>query len=119
MRTCIGCRRQVAQDDVVRLALIAADDAGPAPEQVVWDTARALPGRGAWLHPQRECFDAAVRRKAFNRAFRRSVETKNLQLHDINGTNGTSPPPSTSVQRGATEARKRVQRDGSPMNTDA
>ena len=28
------------------------------------------PGRGAHLHPTTECFDLAVRRKAFPRAFR-------------------------------------------------
>lgn len=98
VRTCVGCRRQVAQDDVVRLVLIAADDAGSAPEQVVWDAARVLPGRGAWLHPQRECFDTAVKRKAFNRAFRRPVDTSSLELHDIIGTNGPSSSVSTSVQ---------------------
>jgi len=27
-----------------------------------------MPGRGAWLHPTPECFELAVRRKAFGRA---------------------------------------------------
>jgi uncharacterized protein len=29
-----------------------------------------LPGRGAHLHPDLECLDLAVRRRAFSRAFR-------------------------------------------------
>jgi hypothetical protein len=29
-----------------------------------------MPGRGAWLHPTSECFELAVRRKAFGRALR-------------------------------------------------
>ncbi len=29
-----------------------------------------MPGRGAWLHPRPECFELAVRRKAFGRALR-------------------------------------------------
>ena len=29
-----------------------------------------MPGRGAWLHPTPECFELAVRRKAFGRALR-------------------------------------------------
>jgi predicted RNA-binding protein YlxR (DUF448 family) len=29
-----------------------------------------MPGRGAWLHARPECFELAVRRKAFGRALR-------------------------------------------------
>ncbi|EXF25819.1 hypothetical protein BG28_10350 [Nesterenkonia sp. AN1] len=65
-----------------------AQTADPAPPLVVADTARVLPGRGAWLHPQRECFETAIKRKAFNRAFRRTVDSRTLDLHDIIGTNG-------------------------------
>jgi uncharacterized protein len=32
-----------------------------------------MPGRGAWLHPTPECFELAVRRKAFGRALRLQV----------------------------------------------
>ncbi|MGJ9405439.1 MULTISPECIES: YlxR family protein [Nesterenkonia] len=88
VRTCIGCRREVAQDKAIRLALDVAQTADPAPPLVVADTARVLPGRGAWLHPQRECFETAIKRKAFNRAFRRTVDSRTLDLHDIIGTNG-------------------------------
>jgi predicted RNA-binding protein YlxR (DUF448 family) len=34
---------------------------------------RTLPGRGAWLHPRRACFEAAVARGAFARALRAPV----------------------------------------------
>ncbi|GAA1119547.1 YlxR family protein [Nesterenkonia jeotgali] len=88
VRTCIGCRRAVAQDTAIRLALTAAQTAETAPPLVVWDTDRALPGRGAWLHPQRECLETALKRKAFNRAFRRKVDPSALDLHDIIGTDG-------------------------------
>jgi predicted RNA-binding protein YlxR (DUF448 family) len=37
---------------------------------VLADPDRRAPGRGAHLHPATECFDLAVRRKAFPRAFR-------------------------------------------------
>ncbi|WP_300345441.1 YlxR family protein [Nesterenkonia sp.] len=75
VRTCVGCRRRAEQDDVVRFALV--DD------RVVPDIARRRPGRGAWLHPKRECFDAALKRKAFNRAFRQPVQTAHLDFEDI------------------------------------
>ena len=34
---------------------------------------RSLPGRGAWLHPDAACLDAAVKRHAFARALRGRV----------------------------------------------
>jgi predicted RNA-binding protein YlxR (DUF448 family) len=40
---------------------------------LVPDLRRRLPGRGAWLHPTRDCFDKALRRRAFGRALRVSA----------------------------------------------
>ncbi len=37
---------------------------------VLPDPERRAPGRGAHLHPATECFELAVRRKAFPRAFK-------------------------------------------------
>jgi uncharacterized protein len=37
---------------------------------VVHDDGRALPGRGAWLHPDLVCLELARRRSAFARALR-------------------------------------------------
>jgi predicted RNA-binding protein YlxR (DUF448 family) len=37
------------------------------------DPEARLPGRGAWLHRTRDCFDAAVARSGFNRAFKAPV----------------------------------------------
>jgi predicted RNA-binding protein YlxR (DUF448 family) len=34
------------------------------------DPGATLPGRGAWLHEARDCWEAAVARRAFHRAFR-------------------------------------------------
>jgi hypothetical protein len=39
---------------------------------------RDLPGRGAWLCPTAACFDAAVKRRAFSRAMRRTVDPEAL-----------------------------------------
>jgi uncharacterized protein len=61
---CIGCRRVGPGDTLVRLAArggrVALAESRPA-------------GRGAWLCPSERCFEAAVRRKAFDRAFRAKV----------------------------------------------
>ena len=39
----------------------------------VVDRERRLPGRGAWVHPRRECLEAALRSDALSRAFRAPV----------------------------------------------
>jgi predicted RNA-binding protein YlxR (DUF448 family) len=40
---------------------------------LVVDERAILPGRGAWVHPARECVEAALRRRAFARALRVSA----------------------------------------------
>lgn len=48
----------------------ATDGATP---RVVTDERKALPGRGAWVHPTTACLDLAVRRRAVPRALRVTV----------------------------------------------
>lgn len=43
------------------------------PEALVFDERAVMPGRGAWVHPTRECLDSAIRRRAFVRALRVSA----------------------------------------------
>jgi len=64
-RTCIGCRAVCQAGDLVRLA--AAGD------RVIVAPGGQSAGRGAWLHPSRDCFFAAVKARAFARAFHRSM----------------------------------------------
>lgn len=45
---------------------------------VVLDEDRTLGGRGAWLHRTETCVDNAVRRRAFNRAFRAQVDFESV-----------------------------------------
>ena len=45
-------------------------DAGTEEPRVVVDERKALPGRGAWVHPTAACLDLAVRRRAVPRALR-------------------------------------------------
>ncbi|MFZ2241085.1 MAG: YlxR family protein [Gordonia amarae] len=75
IRTCIGCRRRDSATALVRL--VARTDSahtesgeGAGGAAVVADVTRAMPGRGAWLHPREECLSRAVRRKAFGPALR-------------------------------------------------
>ena len=52
--------------------MTAGSDADGHPA-VVPDPTATAPGRGAHLHPTTECYDLAVRRKAFARALRQQV----------------------------------------------
>lgn len=62
MRTCIGCRKREARQDLVRVVLDG--------HHVVVDQRGTAPGRGAWLHPSAECLAVAQQRKAFSRALK-------------------------------------------------
>jgi uncharacterized protein len=58
----VGCRVRTAKKDLLRITVVGGE--------CVPDPRGTLPGRGAYLHPDMACFDLAVRRRAFTRAFR-------------------------------------------------
>ena len=62
VRTCVGCRTRASRSALLRV--VAVDS------HLVSDERASMPGRGAWVHPTRECVDAAIRRRAFLRALR-------------------------------------------------
>ena len=66
VRTCIGCRQRAAKQELLRVVIGGSSD-GPA---VVPDPQGKAAGRGAHLHPTKECLDLATRRRAFTRALR-------------------------------------------------
>lgn len=69
LRTCIGCRRTGERADLVRV-VVEPFGAHDEPAQLVVDEHGSLPGRGAWLHRERQCFSRAAKRQAFTRALR-------------------------------------------------
>jgi hypothetical protein len=72
-RTCIGCRRVASPGELVRLARRPDGTLG---------VGRHEPGRGAWLCAvtTRDCYELAVRRRAFGRALRTEVTGDQLAL---------------------------------------
>jgi predicted RNA-binding protein YlxR (DUF448 family) len=68
----VGCRGRSAKKDLLRIAVVGG--------QCVPDPRGTLPGRGAYLHPDMACFDLAVRRRAFTRAFRAQVPPGTAEL---------------------------------------
>ena len=67
VRTCVGCRKRELAVELLRVVAVVG---GNGEYAVTVDTVRKLPGRGAWLHPDPQCLDAAIRRQAFVRALR-------------------------------------------------
>ena len=65
VRTCIGCRGEFRKDEVVRVV------AGPA--SVLIDYREKLPGRGAYVCPNRECLGKALAKEKLARALRARV----------------------------------------------
>ncbi len=71
-RTCVACRKEEAREDLLRL--VAAPDGS-----VVVDLRARLPGRGAWVHPDRACVEiASGRRGLLSRALDASVDATSL-----------------------------------------
>ena len=67
VRTCVGCRKR---ELAVELLRVVAVPNGTGDFAAIVDTARSLPGRGAWLHPVPHCVQQAIRRRAFAKALR-------------------------------------------------
>ena len=72
--------------------MTAGSDAHGQPA-VVPDPLGTAPGRGAHLHPTTECYDLAVRRKAFNRALRARVGLSSAPVGDYLALVGTASRP--------------------------
>jgi uncharacterized protein len=62
LRTCVGCRERDEKASLVRV--VAAGDG------VRVDRTGSAPGRGAYVHRDRACVEAAIARGALSRALR-------------------------------------------------
>ena len=64
MRRCIACYKSSPQDEMIRFTLWDGE--------IVRDKECKNDGRGLYLCNNKECFDIAIKKKAFNRACRMS-----------------------------------------------
>ncbi|GAB2880236.1 YlxR family protein [Nocardioides pacificus] len=96
---CVGCRARATKSELLRV--VAGSDAWGSPA-LVPDPRATAPGRGAHLHPTTECFDLAVRRKAFPRALRAGGALSAEQLRAY------LDPPRTTEQQAPPAARTTV-----------
>ncbi|MGI8417598.1 MAG: YlxR family protein [Nakamurella sp.] len=86
-RTCVGCRDKGRPDVLLRVVVYPAGDTEGTASDVVLvvpDPKRRKPGRGAWIHPDSGCLQAALRRRAFGRALRvrtNTIDTQQVQSY--------------------------------------
>ena len=76
-RTCLGCREVKNQSEMIRFVQSPDND-------IIADLKGRLPGRGAYLCFDKTCFQQAVKKKQFDRAFRTDcglIDPAQLDLH--------------------------------------
>lgn len=65
-RMCLGCREHKNKRELIRVVR--------TPEGVIEiDTRGKMPGRGAYVCPQNDCFTKAVKNKGLEKSLRRSL----------------------------------------------
>ncbi|WP_436796349.1 YlxR family protein [Actinospongicola halichondriae] len=84
-RTCVGCHRIGDADTLARFVQ----------QEGTVQFGPTLPGRGAWLCAATlvECAEAAVRRKAFERAFRCPIVPGSVEAAVQTAATSVRPPP--------------------------
>lgn len=70
-RMCIACRQGEGKRQLVRLVR--------TPEGVKIDPTGKLAGRGAYLHPERQCWQQALAQRMIQRALRTQIGAEDLQ----------------------------------------
>ncbi len=66
-RMCVGCRAMRPKKELIRVV-------APAEGPVSVDRTGKLPGRGAYLCPERTCLAAALKGKRLDRALKRTLD---------------------------------------------
>lgn len=70
-RTCVGCREINEKKTMTRIV--------KTPDGICVDESGRLPGRGAYLHDSRECWEKALKRGALARALKTEISPDELQ----------------------------------------
>jgi len=72
IRRCLGCHRSDSKDQLVRIVVHEG--------RAIVDRAKALPGRGGYVHPDSECVNRSIRSRVWGRA----LKTADLDLGELN-----------------------------------
>ncbi len=96
-RTCLVTRRIMPRAGMLRFVL--------SPDgEVVFDLKGNLPGRGAWLAPDRRVLEEAIARNAFSRAFKARARAPEDLAERVRGQIGEAALSVLSLARKAGEA---------------
>ncbi|WP_307853996.1 YlxR family protein [Nocardioides palaemonis] len=100
----MGCRTRAAANELLRVVVGSDAEGRPA---LVPDPRRRAPGRGAHVHPTQECWQLAVRRRAFPRALRSGtgLDTAPVEEHLTLLLAAHAPPSEPQHHRPETGAR--------------
>ena len=118
VRTCVGCRERDLR--AVLLRVTVAEDGGQG--SAAPDPDHRAAGRGAWVHPELSCLDAAERRRAFPRALRHAGP---LDLADLRAylvavrcsPTGVRPGQEQAIPASTVEAESGSDSDEHPMSS--
>ncbi|GIV67950.1 RNase P modulator RnpM [Caldilinea sp.] len=82
IRTCIGCRQTQSKRSLIRLVRTA--------DGVVVDPTGKRAGRGAYVHAERSCWEAALKGGQLERALRTKIdaETRAMLAQELNRLTG-------------------------------
>ena len=72
VRTCLGCGQEADKRDLVRVVRSSEGD-------VTVDPSGKANGRGAYVHPQTACFEAAARKRRFDHALRVNLKEDDVE----------------------------------------
>lgn len=72
VRTCLGCGQEADKRDLVRVVRSPEGD-------VAVDPSGKANGRGAYVHPRLECFEAAARKRRFDAALRVNLKEEDVE----------------------------------------
>ena len=71
-RTCVACREVNEKRSLIRIVR--------TPDGVVIDTTGRLPGRGAYLHDSKECWEKALKRGVLARSLKTEISQENMEI---------------------------------------
>lgn len=69
LRQCVGCREMKQKNELIRVIKTSEGE-------VLLDRTGRMNGRGAYICPNRTCFDLAVKSNAFNRSLKIMVSNE-------------------------------------------
>lgn len=73
-RTCVACRQVGSKKDLIRIVRTS--------EGVLSDPSGKLPGRGAYLHDSRECWEKAIRLGILSRSLKTELTAADVESLD-------------------------------------